>query len=84
MKKIQGTDILWKSGKNLCVKMVSKRVKGGRGKPKKTVQKQEEVPSFFRFFETPDMNISEDMEAEEVRGSLALGARITPGPFLPL
>jgi hypothetical protein len=72
VKKIQGTDILWKAGKNLCVKMVSKKVKGGRGKPKKTVQKQEDVPSFFRFFETPEMDIDDETEAEEVRTHLQL------------
>jgi nucleosome assembly protein 1-like 1 len=66
VKKIVGTDITWKAGKNLCMKMVTKKVKGGRGKPKKSVTRQEEVPSFFRFFETPDMDLNPEMEAEEV------------------
>jgi hypothetical protein len=57
VQKIEGTDINWKAGKNLTVKWVTKK---GKGKKAKAVRKEEEVPSFFRFFDTPSLEIDEE------------------------
>ena len=61
VKKIEGCDIHWKAGKNVTVKLVKKK---GKGKNKKPVTKEEEVPSFFRFFETPDLSELDDEETD--------------------
>jgi hypothetical protein len=55
LDRAEGCEIHWKDGKDLTVKTVKKTVKKGKGRAK-TVTKSEPVPSFFRFFETTEMN----------------------------
>lgn len=76
-ESVEATEITWKEGKNVTVKMVSRTVKvgggrGGRGKgPKggkggkpqtKVITEEQPVPSFFNFFNPPS---AEDFEEEE-------------------
>jgi nucleosome assembly protein 1-like 1 len=63
VSKIEGCAITWKAGKNLTVEMQTKKGKGARGKKAKPVKKEVPVASFFRFFETPDMEAEGDDEA---------------------
>jgi nucleosome assembly protein 1-like 1 len=65
VKKIEGTEIAWKPGHNVTVKVLKKKQKGKGGKPGKTTTKEEELPSFFRFFEAPDVEAIKDAEDEE-------------------
>ena len=67
VKKIEGSEISWKPGHNVTVKVIKKKSKGKGGKAGKTVTKEEELPSFFRFFETPDIAAMKEAEDEEVR-----------------
>jgi len=66
----EGTEIKWKSGKNLTVKKVTKtEKKGGRKKGKgggspKTITVEEKVDSFFNFF-SPNELINEQDPSEE-------------------
>ena len=66
VKKIEGTEVQWKAGHNVTVKVVKKKSKGKGKGGGKTITKEEELPSFFRFFETPDMEAAQD-DDEEVR-----------------
>lgn len=63
VQKIEGTEINWKPGKNVTVTYVLK--KKGKGKNARTVREEEEVPSFFRFFEPTDFHYEggNDMQA---------------------
>jgi len=74
---ITGTEIEWKSGKNLTVKIVKKKVKqqqkkkrgrrGGKGgnKPEvKTVDVEVACPTFFTFFSAPQ-EPTEDLDDED-------------------
>lgn len=83
--RVDVTDIKWKSGKKLTVKLVTKSQGGGRGgrrggkrgggAPPKTVTVEEPIQSFFNFF-TPDGMLfvppedDEPMEEEELEGML--------------
>lgn len=59
-------EIHWKPGKDLTHATVKKKGKGG--KKGKTVTKVEAVPSFFRFFESIELDEAKakDMEHDEV------------------
>lgn len=63
VKEIIGCDIKWKPGKNVTVKLVKKKSKGKGGK---VVTKEEDVPSFFRFFGTPKMSFDDEDDEEQV------------------
>lgn len=65
VEKIEGCDINWKEGKKLTVKLVKKKSKG---KGRKGGVKEEDVPSFFRFFDNTEM-LSEETDPEEVSTS---------------
>ena len=66
LTKAIGTDITWKAGKNLCVRMVEKKQKK-KGKVR-TVKVEEPTDSFFQFFDPPAIpEEEEEMEEEEVR-----------------
>lgn len=65
IEKLEGCEIHWKAGKNLTEKEVKKTTKK-KGK-KVTQVKKEPQESFFRFFDTPDMeDDTNDLEPEEV------------------
>ncbi len=67
MQKIEGTEITWKAGKDVTVKVTKKKGKGGKGKgPAKTIVKEEPLPSFFRFFDSPDLEHGADATEEDV------------------
>lgn len=54
LEKATGCTISWKEGKNVCMKMVKKKLKSKNKKqPPKIVTKEEKQDSFFNFFETP-------------------------------
>lgn len=56
LEKATGCLITWKEGKNVCKKMVKKKLKSKNKKqPPKIVTKEEKQDSFFNFFETPKM-----------------------------
>ena len=62
VKKVEGTEINWKPGKNVTVSFVMK--KKGKGKHARTVREEQEEPSFFRFFEPTDFHFDgQDMQA---------------------
>jgi len=76
----EGTPITWKAGKNLTKKMVTKQTKvggGGRGRggkkgkgggQTKTITVEEDVASFFHFFNPPSLDDAEEegMDGEEL------------------
>jgi len=56
LEKATGCTINWKEGKNVCMKMVKKKLKPRNKKqPPKVVTKEEKQDSFFNFFETPKL-----------------------------
>lgn len=63
LDKAESTEIKWKNGKNLTKKLVKKvQKKKGRGKGEtRTISKEEDCPSFFRFFNDDE----EEGEQEE-------------------
>lgn len=63
IEALNGCEITWKAGKDLTVVTTKKTVKK-KGK-RTTVTKTEPRPSFFRFFESPDMDAEMDEEEEE-------------------
>ncbi len=68
VKAIDGCDIAWKAGKDVTVKITKKKSKGGKkGKGGAMVVKEEPLPSFFRFFETPELVAPPGATEEEVR-----------------
>lgn len=68
-----GCTINWKEGKNVCMKMVKKKLKSKNKKqPPKVVTKEEKQDSFFNFFETPKLAVkSEDKTVAKVSESEA-------------
>lgn len=66
VSEIAGTEISWKADKNVTVKVTRKKSKA-KGKPAKTIVKEEPLPSFFRFFEAIDLSESVERTEEEVR-----------------
>ena len=66
MHAIDGTEITWKAEKNVTVKVTRKKTKA-KGKPAKTIVKEEPLPSFFRFFEAIDLSVDVERTPEEVR-----------------
>jgi len=66
LQKIIATPIQWKAGKNLTVKVVTKKQK--KGKQTRTVTKNEPCPSFFALFdplEVPSQDQIDEMDDEE-------------------
>jgi nucleosome assembly protein 1-like 1 len=66
VKAIDGCDIAWKSGKDVTVKITKKKSKGGKKGKGAVVVKEEPLPSFFRFFETPELVAPPGATEEEV------------------
>lgn len=79
-QKVEVSDITWKEGKNVTVKMVTKQQKvgggkGGRGKggrggkggkqQTKTVTVEEPQESFFNFFKPPNIDEEEELDEED-------------------
>jgi len=67
--RVEASKIEWKQGKNVTVKLVTKKQKskGGRGRKPQTRTKtvEEPVKSFFRFFSPPTWNEEEELGDEE-------------------
>lgn len=62
LEKATGCTINWNPTKNVCMKLVKKKLKSKNKKqPPKIVSKEEKQDSFFNFFETPKVR-SEDSE----------------------
>lgn len=60
-----GTEIHWKKGRNLTVRLVKRQQRRGRKGPR-VVTKQEPADSFFRFFNSPSLDgEGSDSEADE-------------------
>jgi len=75
LEKSEGTDILWKPGKNVTVKILKKKSKGKGGRAAKPMTKTEPVESFFNFFDPPKVpededDIPDDEEMEELQEAL--------------
>merc|ERR1711920_689131 len=74
VKCVKATEIEWKTGMNVTVEKVQKKVKGGGAKKAKQKKEKEEArPSFFReFFRNLEagMKITDDIrnEAKELQG----------------
>jgi len=67
LKHVSGTEIKWKSGRALTFRMIKKKQRG-KGKNAgqiRTVEKKEELDSFFRWFEPPEMPSMDSMNEEE-------------------
>lgn len=60
LQKLIATPIQWKAGKNLTVKVVTKKQK--KGKQTRTVTKNEPQPSFFALFDAIEVPTEEQME----------------------
>ena len=60
LQKLISTPVQWKAGKNLTVKVVTKKQK--KGKQTRTVTKNEPCPSFFSLFEAIEVPNEEQME----------------------
>jgi nucleosome assembly protein 1-like 1 len=67
LKNVKGTTIKWKPDRALTFRMIKKkqRGKGKHAGQVRTVEKKEELDSFFRWFEPPDMPPMEDIDEEE-------------------
>ncbi|GKY94211.1 hypothetical protein MPSEU_000387000 [Mayamaea pseudoterrestris] len=67
LKNVQGTPIAWKDGRSLTFRMVKKkqRGKGKHAGQVRTVEKQEDLESFFRWFEPPEMPPMDELDEEE-------------------
>jgi len=63
LQKLISTPVQWKAGKNLTVKVVTKKQK--KGKQTRTVTKNEPCPSFFSLFEAIEVPNEEQMESME-------------------
>ena len=61
LDKAEGCDIEWKSGKNPCVKILKKKSK----KTGKTMTKEEQQDSFFRFFSPPEVGCCSFLNAHD-------------------
>jgi nucleosome assembly protein 1-like 1 len=75
LRYIESSEINWKSGKNLTVKVLRKKPKPG-AKNKKPITKTEPAESFFQFFYPPEVpdeeeqqNMSED-DAEQLQDAM--------------
>ena len=67
LRYIESSEINWKSGKNLTVKVMRKKPKPG-AKNKKPITKTEPAESFFQFFyppEVPDEDEQQNMSEED-------------------
>lgn len=67
LKGVKGTSIEWKPGRSLTYRMIKKKQRG-KGKHAgqiRTVQKKEELESFFKWFEPPDMPPMDSMDEEK-------------------
>ena len=65
LTKAIGTQVQWKEGKNLTVKVVEKKQKK-KGKVR-TLKVEEQTDSFFNFFDPPEVPEEDDeMDEEEV------------------
>lgn len=81
LTKAIGTDITWKPGKNVTVRMVQKKQKK-KGKVR-TIKVEEPTDSFFQFFDPPEVPEEEDeMEEEEVCADATPDAATTSPPLL--
>jgi nucleosome assembly protein 1-like 1 len=60
LQKITATPIQWKAGKNLTVKVVTKKQK--KGKQTRTVTKNEPCPSFFALFDPLEVPSQEQID----------------------
>ena len=60
LQKLIATPVQWKAGKNLTVKVVTKKQK--KGKQTRTVTKNEPCPSFFALFDALEVPTEEQME----------------------
>lgn len=67
LKKVEGTAIQWKVGRSLTYRMVKKkqRGKGKHAGQVRTIEKKEDLESFFRWFEPPEMPPMEELDEEE-------------------
>ena len=62
----EGTEIQWKPGKNVTVKIMRKKQKHKSGKGSRTITKEEPCDSFFNFFAPPKLpENDEEMDEEE-------------------
>lgn len=65
-----GCTINWKEGKNVCMKLVKKKLKPRNKKqPPKVVTKEERQDSFFNFFETPKVPVKSTDEKRVAKKS---------------
>ena len=63
----EGTEINWKQGKNLTVKVLRKKPKKGAAKNAKPITKTEKTESFFNFFSPPEVpDEDQELDPEEV------------------
>jgi len=66
LEHAEGTEIKWKQGKNLTVKIMKKKAKKGKAAGK-TLTKSEPCESFFNFFSPPKIpEDGEELEEEEM------------------
>jgi nucleosome assembly protein 1-like 1 len=65
LERATGTEISWKSGKNLTVKTMKKKVPNKKGGKPITKTKQQPCDSFFNFFSPPDLDELEQMDEEQ-------------------
>lgn len=69
LERAVGDKIDWKPGKDLTVRIMKKKVRGGRGGTGKVITKKEPCDSFFNFFAPPqppeEPPSEEDLEALE-------------------
>jgi nucleosome assembly protein 1-like 1 len=82
VNKIVGCEISWKPTKNLTVEVQTKKGKGARGKKSKPVKKEVPVPSFFRFFETPDLDVNPEDEENMMELLNAVNEEVNVGYFI--
>eukprot|EP00826_Nyctotherus_ovalis_P038292 TRINITY_DN3580_c0_g1_i15.p1 TRINITY_DN3580_c0_g1~~TRINITY_DN3580_c0_g1_i15.p1 ORF type:complete len:274 (+),score=112.40 TRINITY_DN3580_c0_g1_i15:433-1254(+) len=78
-KETIGTEIEWKEGKNVTVKVTKKKQKNKKTKVVREVTKSEDVESFFNFFKSrsaPDADEEDEKLIEEIENDMDIAEEI--------
>lgn len=70
LDKSEGCEIEWKAGKNLTVKVTTKKQKAKGGKQTRQVTKEEPCDSFFNFFKPPQIPDDADDDEDDMDEAL--------------
>merc|ERR1719375_2954818 len=73
LEEAVGTEIAWKKGKNVTVKVMKKKVKKKGKESGPPITKTVKEDSFFNFFDPPDVAALEELDEDEVEEDYEMG-----------